>query len=301
MNDKIPKSLAIIQDIAGIGRCSLGVALPVVSACGVQACPLPTAVFSSHTGFPTFYKRDLSEDLSRHLLSWERLNRHFDGIYCGYLGSASQMEVIASYIKRETALFGQTRIIIDPVMGDHGKMYQNLPTDYKDAMKGFVANAGLITPNITEACLLTDTPCQEYGWSADALFTISKKLHALGPEQVIVTGIQEGNQFLNYISDDTGAELVSECCVTPVSGASRPGTGDIFASIVCALLLRGRVLSDCVKIAANFVATCIKSSDDADVPVCEGVIFESSLGLLTEDSILSDPSCPLKYQSSQRS
>ena len=122
MNYKTPKKLAVIQDMAGIGRCSLSVALPVISACHVQACPMPTALFSNHTGFPTYYKHDFTPYIPDYLDAWKKLDQHFDGIYCGYLGSSAQMELISSYIKEEKSLLPDTRIMIDTVFGDHGQI-----------------------------------------------------------------------------------------------------------------------------------------------------------------------------------
>lgn len=279
MNHIIPPALAVIQDLSGIGRCSLSVALPVISACGVQACPLPTAVFSAHTGYPSFYKKDLTPILSDIFSSWEQLERHWNGIYCGYLGNREQMAVLSSYIKKEKSLCPDVKIILDPVMGDHGKLYQSLADDYALSMKKFVSLADVITPNITEACILTGTPFKEGNWCETSLLTISKKLHQLGPTKIIITGIHRNRHFHNFIYDaDTGT---FENYAVPVSGASRPGTGDLFASIIAALYLKDYTLFESVKTAADFIAACVKCSEEANVPVCEGVIFENCLSLLT--------------------
>ena len=284
MNRTIPPALAVIQDLSGIGRCSLSVALPVISACGVQACPLPTAVFSAHTGYSSFFKKDLSSILPGIFSSWEQLKRHWDGIYCGYLGNQKQMHIIASYIEKEKQLYPDTKIILDPVMGDNGKIYQSLSPDYAISMKAFVSLADLITPNITEACILSNTPFSKKKWSDDMLLEISKKLHRLGPAKIIITGIHEKEHFHNYIFDaDTNQNAIYS---VPVSGAARPGTGDLFASIISALCLKGFPLFESVKTAADFIANCVKISEEADVPVCEGVIFENCLSLLTDLSNL---------------
>lgn len=280
MNYTIPPSLAVIQDMAGIGRCSLSVALPIISACKVQACPLPTAIFSNHTGYPVFYKKDLNDCISDYLTAWTQLNKHFDGIYCGYLGNITQMHTISSFIKDEKAKNPDTRVIIDPVMGDHGCIYKNLPDDYAFSMKDFLQTADLITPNITEACILTDTPFRENDWDSGSLWLLCEKLHKLGPKQVIITGIQENDCFHNFISDSVLQKVDSY--QIPISGSSRPGTGDIFTSIVAALLLSGLPLTKCVKTAADFIAVCTKASDEAGVPVCDGVIFENFLSILTD-------------------
>lgn len=282
MNTTIPKKLAVIQDIAGVGRCSLSAALPIISACRVQACPLPTAIFSNHTGYPSFYKKDLTECIPDYLNQWRNLNRHFDGIYCGYLGSLTQMQIISSYLQKEISSSPDTKIIIDPVFGDHGRIYTSLPDGYISLMQDFVRHASLITPNITEACFLTQTLFREESFSLPELTTLGKKLHTLGPSKIIITGIRDGDFFVNFIFD--AASGMADICRIPVSGSSRPGTGDIFTSIVAAKLLTGIPLNVCVKTAADFIATCTKASDEAGVPVCDGVIFENFLPLLAVQS-----------------
>lgn len=279
MNQQTPKKLAVIQDMAGIGRCSLSVALPVICACRVQACPMPTALFSNHTGYPFFYKHDFTACIPDYLAAWQKLEQHFDGIYCGYLGSSAQMKLISSYIQEEKSLHPDTRIIIDPVFGDHGHIYSGLPKDYISAMQHFIQSADLITPNLTEACFLTDTPFSEDGFSTELLNTLGKKLSALGPSKIVITGIRDAGFFINFTFDATSG--TSDLCRVPVSGSSRPGTGDIFASIVAAELLGEIPLSDCVKTAADFIAACTKASDEAHVPIRDGVIFENFLSMLT--------------------
>lgn len=281
MNTTIPKKLAVIQDISGIGRCSLSTALPVISACRVQACPLPTAIFSNHTGYPSFYKKDLTECIPDYLKQWETLNRHFDGIYCGYLGSLPQMQLISSYLQKEIKSSPNTQIIIDPVFGDHGRVYGSLPDGYIASMRDFIRHASLITPNITEACFLTETPFQEENLSPSKLTALGEKLNALGPAKIIITGIRDEDFFVNFTFD--AASGVTDVCRVPVSGSSRPGTGDIFASIVAAKLLTGIPLNVCVKTAADFIATCTQASDEAGVPICDGVIFENFLSLLSRE------------------
>lgn len=278
MNYKTPKKLAVIQDMAGIGRCSLSVALPIISACHVQACPMPTALFSNHTGFPTYYKHDFTPYIPDYLDAWKKLDQHFDGIYCGYLGSSAQMELISSYIKEEKSLLPGTRIMIDPVFGDHRQLYHGLSDDYVSAMRSFIHSADLITPNLTEACFLTGTPFCETECSSSVLYALGERLCALGPSKIVITGIRDGDFFVNFTFD--AEHGTSDSCRVPVSGSSRPGTGDIFASIVAAKLLAGIPLSECVKTAADFIAACTKASDEACVPVRDGVIFEHFLSLL---------------------
>lgn len=162
MMTRIPKKLLIVNDMTGFGRCSITVALPVISACKVQAIPVPTSIFSNHTGFPSYYKQDLTVYMTDYLKQLDTIVADFDGIYCGYLGSMMQMHIMNDYIlKHLTNNTHKPVIIIDPVMGDHGNAYPSISVDFCQQMKQFIHCADLLTPNITEACLLTDTPYQE--------------------------------------------------------------------------------------------------------------------------------------------
>ena len=173
----LPPKLLIINDISGVGRCSMSVSLPVVSACKVQGIPVPTSVFSNHTGFPTHLKIDLTGQLKDYFAALNILSMNWDGIYCGYLGAKEQLHAISHYYD---SLTKKPLFIIDPVMGDHGRAYQHITPEFCNHMKDFVSRGDIITPNLTEACLLTDTPYLEHDCTDSELSAISKKLHALG-------------------------------------------------------------------------------------------------------------------------
>ena len=276
----IPKKLLIVNDMAGFGRCSLTIALPVVSACKVQAIPVPTSIFSNHTGFPAYYKKDMTVYLNDYMKQLDETAGRFDGIYCGYFGSLMQLHILDEYIRRHSADgTAFPLVVIDPVMGDHGTPYRSMTADFCEQMKQFIRNATLLTPNITEACLLTDTPYHDGLWSNEALCEITDKLTAYGPKQIVITGICDGSFFYNYVRD-TGKK--DTMIPVPVSGLAHPGTGDIFASIAAALTLRGYPLAEIVKIASDFIAACTLASDEAGVPVQEGVIFEAFLQRLAD-------------------
>lgn len=279
MTNMIPKKIAIINDMAGFGRCSMAVALPVISACKVQACPVPTSIFSNHTGFPTHYMKDLTEFMNPYLEGWNQLHLKFDGILCGFLSSIPQMKYINSYLDSSLHNTVSPIIIIDPVMGDHGKAYKTITPDFCLHMKQFIQKASILTPNITEACLLTDTPYKDSQWSETDLIQISEKLHSMGPQKIVITGIKDEIQFCNFIYENN---MTYSNYATPIAGASRPGTGDIFASILSALSVRGFNFTTSVQIAADFIATSIKASSDANIPTAEGVIFEMFLDNLTK-------------------
>lgn len=276
----IPKKLLIVNDMAGFGRCSLTIALPVVSACKVQAIPVPTSIFSNHTGFPAYYKKDMTVYLNDYMKQLDETAGRFDGIYCGYFGSLMQLHILDEYIRRHSADgTAFPLVVIDPVMGDHGTPYRSMTADFCEQMKQFIRNATLLTPNITEACLLTDTPYHDGLWSNEALCEITDKLTAYGPKQIVITGICDGSFFYNYVRDTGKKDTVIS---VPVSGLAHPGTGDIFASIAAALTLRGYPLAEIVKIASDFIAACTLASDEAGVPVQEGVIFEAFLQQLAD-------------------
>ena len=281
------RKLALIHAFSGFGHSTMSVILPVVSAMGIQGCPLPTAIFSNHTGFPDWYKLDLTEHMMPYAEAWNRLDLSFDGIYSGYLGSGAQCDAVLNLVqKHPEAIF-----FLDPVMGDHGKLYSAITPEHVVAMKRLTASAHYILPNITEACVLTDTPYKE-AFSFEELLTIISKLHAMGPEHIVITGIREGNMLTNYISEIMDTTVPSDAAVQhditpqikaisrPIAGNSRPGTGDIFGSVVVSGILKGQSLEQSVQKAAQFVFDCIKISDDNDLPVREGTCFELVLPTL---------------------
>ena len=284
---RIPPKIAVINSFAGYGRCSLTEALPIISAMGVQACPVPTSVFSNHTGFPTYYKMDLTRQTADYLAQWNALGLVFDGIYCGFLGEKEQIPIVASFLKKQRQK-GNPVVLVDPVMGDHGKTYKTVTPDHCSALKELVALADLITPNITEACILTDRPYHDCCWREDELHRLCGELHAMGPKKVAVTGLRQKSaqgcydDFLNFISEQRPADstLRTMRTVTPMAGPSRHGTGDIFASILAADAVLGTAFADSVKKAADFVGLCIRGSDELDIPEPDGVCFENYLGML---------------------
>ncbi|MBR4060226.1 MAG: pyridoxamine kinase [Lachnospiraceae bacterium] len=275
------RKLALIHAFSGFGHSTMSVILPVVSAMGVQGCPLPTAIFSNHTGFPEWYKLDFTEHMVPYAEAWNRLELKFDGIYSGYLGSGAQCDAVLKLVKAHPeAIF-----FLDPVMGDHGRLYSAITPEHVAAMKKLVTYAQYILPNITEACILTDTTYKE-AFSQEEICDIISKLHAMGPSHVVITGLHDSNMFTNYISElcDTnypsdvvlpsGSDVRIKTITLPAAGNSRPGTGDIFGSVVVSGILKGQPLEQSVQKAARFVSDCIKISDENNLPVREGTCFE---------------------------
>lgn len=275
MKIKTPKKIAVINDISGFGRCSMTVALPILGAMRVQGCPVPTSILSNHLAFPVCYFDDYTDQMPAYLDAWEQLKLSFDGILCGFLGSVRQIQIVEDFIRRQTASHHPV-IVIDPVMGDHGKAYRTITKEHCNEMKKLVSAADIITPNITEACLLTDTPYRETGWDKASLDRLSQALHAMGPSHIVITGIVENDTFVNYVSY---GDIACSYAV-PIAGESRPGTGDIFASIIAADAVNKTAFLTSVKKTADFIRTCTDASSQAAIPVREGVCFENFLHLL---------------------
>lgn len=267
MKHIIPR-LAMINDMAGFGRCSTTVSLPVISAMQAQVCPVPTSILSNHLGFPYCHINDCTSHMREYIGAWEKLGLTFDGLYCGFLSSAEQAAIVEGFARS----FHPPLFLLDPVMGDHGRTYSTVTPEHCRCLKSLARLAHILTPNITEACLLTDTPYRSH-WEEARLEELCRQLAALCPGRIVITGIQAEGRFLNYIWQNG----IKSSYAAPAAGASRPGTGDLFASILIADALYGRDFAASVKKAADFVALCIRGSEEAGTPVQEGVIFEKYL------------------------
>ena len=188
------KKIAIINDLAGYGKCALTVSIPIISSMGVASCPIPTSVFSNHTGYPSFYFKDLTSEMLPYMEQWKKLNFSFDGIISGYLGSEHQMDIVAGFIKDFKK--ENTIVVIDPIMGDHGKTYSAYTVNMCNRMKELIQYADVLTPNITEACILTDTPYKN-SWHRKEIVEIAEKLSDVGPSKVVITGIGQKTYITN--------------------------------------------------------------------------------------------------------
>jgi pyridoxine kinase len=274
--DFVPR-LAMINDIAGFGRCSTTVSLPVISVMKVQVCPVPTSVLSNHLGFPLCHFDDYTSHMRDYIKVWNELGLTFDGLYCGFLGNEEQIDIVREFVK----MFRPPLFLLDPVMGDHGRAYSSITETHVQKMKELLPLADIITPNITEACLLTGTPWKDGEWTMQELSGLCERLASLCLKDsvsasIVITGIRQGDFLVNFLWDDGVYTTVA----SPIAGASRPGTGDIFASILAADAVRGETLLTSVQKAANFVGLCISGSENAGTPVQEGVVFEKYLAAL---------------------
>ncbi|MDE7017434.1 MAG: pyridoxamine kinase [Lachnospiraceae bacterium] len=272
------KKLAVINDISGFGRCSIAVSLPIISYLGVQCCPVPTSVFSNHTGYPHFFFDDYTDKMPEYISHWKQLGLSFEGIATGFLGSARQIQIVKEFIRSFSK--ENTQIIIDPVMGDYGRLYSTYTQELCQEMKQLVSLADITTPNLTECCKLTDTPYKDSGWKKRELLQMAQALSAQGPEKVVITGIRQGEFIANYIYEK-GKE--PKWIRTHRVGTERSGTGDVFASVIAADAVNGIAFEKSVRKASGFVKKCILKSIELDIPKTDGVCFEEILFQLKRD------------------
>ena len=266
------KKILTIQDISCVGQCSLTVALPIISACGLETCVLPSAVLSTHTaGFTGYTFRDLTEDMPSIKDHWVKEGIQFDAIYTGYLGSTKQIDYVAD-IFEATAAENCVKIV-DPAMADNGSLYPGFDADFVEAMKGLCTKADYVIPNITEACFLTGI---EYKTEYDREYVdlILQKLSALGCRNIIITGIsyEEGKTGVVVFEDGNYTYYEHEKLAN-----SCHGTGDIYASAFVGAFTRGKTAYEAAKIAADYAVECIKETAKLDNH-WYGAAFEPVLG-----------------------
>ena len=269
------KKIAVINDISGFGRCSIAVSMPIISAMKVQCCPVPTSIFSNHTGFPEFFFDDYTEKMQAYIDNCKKLHLEFHGIQTGFLGSEQQIEIVKQFI--EDFCTPHTMVIIDPVMGDHGKTYPTYTPELCQAMKQLVAYADILTPNLTEACILTDTPFHEGHWTMKELEQLAQQLAAQGPEKIVITGVPQKKYVSNLVFEQGG---VPKLLRTLRIGSERSGTGDVFSSIIAADAVNHVPFEQSVRKASRFIKKCILRSIELGLPKTDGVCFEEFLTTL---------------------
>ncbi|MBP3917999.1 MAG: pyridoxamine kinase [Clostridia bacterium] len=274
------KRIVTIQDISCVGRCSLTVALPVISALGVECAVLPTAVLSNHTAFSHFTFRDLTEDILPITEEWVRQDFRFDAVYTGYLGSKEQIALVSHFIDTVREKHPQTHIIVDPAMADFGKLYTGFDASFAASMTGLCQKADIILPNLTEASLMLGVPMKEQ-YTEHALHTILQDLASLGCRCPILTGVSLHPGMLGAMGyDSKNTENAFFCYENEHLPRQFHGTGDIFASVVTGALTRGMTLKAAVTLAVDYVLACIRATMADPDAVWYGVNFESSLGML---------------------
>lgn len=268
------KRLALINDVTGFGRCSVTVELPIISALKIQVCPLPTALLSVHTGFKDYFMDDFTDRMESYIDSWQKNNLTFDAVATGFLGSAAQIEIVRRFMKNFPAV-----VIIDPVMGDHGKIYKSYTREMCRRMRELLEFADLVTPNLTEACELLGTAYPEGGVVSDSeLATMAANIAAkTRGGRVVITGVtldlDDGSNITNFIFDKGEINIVSSRRL----GGDRSGTGDAFFAVAAASWLNGESLLDATRKAADFVAKCIAHAEKLNLAWNWGLPFEEFL------------------------
>lgn len=271
--------VAAIHDLSGFGRCSMTVVSPVLSAMGVQCCPILTAYLSTHTGgFEGYVSVDLTEQMEDTIAHWRRLGLTFDGVYTGFMASPRQIELSAlamDTLKRQGGV-----AVADPVMGDHGRRYATYTDEMCAAMGGLCEHADVITPNLTEAAFLLGADYSSLAGDGAEGLELARALSADGRRSVVLTGVSGGPGQVGAACYDCRTGTAGLAMAERVEGEYH-GTGDIFASVLTGALARGAELTDAAARAARFVSACARRTLAQDYPRREGVDFEPLLGLLT--------------------
>lgn len=278
------RKVAAIHDLSCYGRCSLAVILPVLSVMGVQCCPLPGTVLSTHTGgFGPVARTDLTGQVTGTLRHWEQLGLSFDGIYTGYMATTEQIRQAMEAVERLSG--SRTQVVVDPVLGDHGRLYASMTEEMARAMGELCAQAQVITPNLTEAAILL-------GLSPDALLDrrgveLAVELSGQGQRSVVVTGItpEPGYTGAVWFDHTTGTSGTTVAVRAP---GEYPGTGDLFAAVLTGSLMMGESLERGVSRAAHFIARCASYTAALGTDAREGVLFEPLLPLLLGDALAMD-------------
>ena len=268
--------IAAIHDLSCFGRCSLTIALPVLSAMGCQCCPLPTALLSAHTGISGFTFLDTTDEMRRISAHWSQLSLHFQAIYTGFLGSAPQINLVEDFLRRFHV--PDTLLVMDPVMGDHGTPYKTCTPALRQGLRELVAQADVITPNLTEAAILLDIPYHE-SQTADASELV-RALSLQGQRSVVLTGYAAAPGQVGALCYDRDTRQV-EAVQTARVPQDFPGTGDLFASVLTGALTRSAPLLQAARTAVDFVGSCVARSVAEGAGEAEGVDFEPLLRQLT--------------------
>ncbi|MBQ5331154.1 MAG: pyridoxamine kinase [Oscillospiraceae bacterium] len=277
------KKAASIHDLSGVGRCSLTVIIPVLSVMGVEVCPVPTAILSTHTGgFGEVEMRDLTDYTLPALSHYKRLGMEFDCIYSGFLASVEQVDHCLEFFRTYPSAFK----VVDPVMADNGKPYRTCGEELRRRMKDLAAAADVITPNTTEAAMLLGLDPGYMPSSHSDVKSMLSRLSSIGPKTVVITSVYTGTECYNAGYDS----VTGKYWLVPFNrvSANYPGTGDIFAAVLTGALLDGDPLPLAMNRASAFLEYSIKTTYAMGTPTREGICFEKCLGFLSEDRSLYD-------------
>lgn len=272
---KKQKRVMAAHDISCFGKCSLTVALPILSAAGVETSVIPTAVLSTHTGgFTGYTYRDLTGDIPGIAGHWKSLGLEFDGIYTGFLGSFEQLHLVSDLIR--TFRGEDTLVCVDPAMADNGKLYPSFRPDFPRGMAKLCAGADLIVPNFTEAAMMLEEPCRDAPYEKSYVEKMLRGLSALGPRRVVLTGVAFDEKQVGCASFDSGTGEIGYSLSGRIPGAYH-GTGDVFASALLGALMNGLSLQEASRVAVDFTAGSIRRTFEAGTDVRFGVNFEAGI------------------------
>ena len=273
------KTAAVIHDLSGVGRCALTVVLPVLSAMGIQACPVPTAVLSTHTGgFDNMASVDLTDLMGDYLAHWRSLGLRFDAVYSGYLANCAQADHVMRLMRENGGLN-----VVDPVMGDEGEIYSALPEAIVEEMRRLCSGADVITPNLTEAALLLGESYTEAPRTDGQIEYMLRGLSKLGAKRVVLTGVPKADGRMANAYMTQGDRMHGEIAFERL-GVQYPGTGDLFASVLTGAMVQGAELSKAVERAAEFVYRAIEVTIPVKTEPRMGVQFEKILHVLACDA-----------------
>ena len=272
------KRIVTIQDISCLGKCSLTVALPIISAMGVEAAIVPTAVLSTHTMFQNFTFHDLTNEIEPIAAHWQQQELGFDAVYTGYLGSFEQIHLMQRFFEQFRT--SDNFCFVDPAMGDNGKLYPAFDTDFAHEMAKLVAMADICVPNLTEACMMLDIPYRE-DFSETEYKDVLRRLCDLGAKKAVLTGVSLEPGRLGVMSLDSTDGRIFHYDTERIPAAFH-GTGDIFASTCVGALTRGVSLDDALKIAHDYTAQCIRVTLDDPSKPWYGVNFEQCVPYLLQ-------------------
>ncbi len=269
------KRVAAIHDISCVGRCSLTVALPIISAAGIECSVLPTAVLSTHTGgFTGFTYRDLTEDVLPIAKHWQELGLEFDALYTGFLGSFEQIGIISQVF--DMFKKPDNILLVDPVMADNGKLYSIFSEDFPKGMRTLCEKADVIVPNITEAALMLGEEYKEGPYSKDYIVELLKKLSGLGVKKIVLTGVQFNVDELGSAVYDAETGEINFAMAERIEGYYH-GTGDVYGSSLLASLINGKTLAEAAEAAVKFTVESIRRTKNAATDIRYGVNFEMGL------------------------
>lgn len=273
------KRVMSIQDISCLGKCSLTVALPIISAMGIETCIVPTAVLSTHTQFKNFTFRDLTEDLNGIKEHWKKENFKFDAIYTGYLGSKDQIDIVMDYF--DTFKGENTQIIVDPAMADDGKLYTGFDDGFPLIMAKLCSKADIILPNISEAALMLGVEYPGENCGKDTIMNLLLELSRLGPKKSVITGVKGDNNTFGFMGYDSETDEFFDGYTEEIPYRSH-GTGDVFASAFTGALMRDFSVKDALMLAADFTCRSIRDTVKDPDRRFYAVNFESQIPYLID-------------------